>query len=150
MTASVSKHYATGGSLAELVFERLRDEGKNLAELSTADLAPIDEFHIRGRKATLELARWIGPGADDHLLDIGSGLGGPARTLAETCGWDTLVLSDHLVNPDQIESRYPYNEDGSRMWNHSTPWPDVWVSTGAMAASVYSARFGSRAIFHSW
>jgi probable F420-dependent oxidoreductase len=54
--------------------------------------------------------------------------------LAEQCSWDGFGLSDHVVNPDVIEAKYPYNEDGSRMWDHSAPWPDVWVSTAAMAA----------------
>jgi ubiquinone/menaquinone biosynthesis C-methylase UbiE len=40
--------------------------------------------HIRGRKATLELAAQMNLNTDSHVLDIGSGLGGPARTLAET------------------------------------------------------------------
>jgi len=62
----------------------------------------------------------------DYYLEI-------ART-AEEYAWDTLALSDHVVNPDVIEAKYPYNEDGSRMWDHSAPWPDVWVATGMMAA----------------
>ena len=45
--------------------------------------------------------------------------------LAEACGWDAFGLSDHVVNPDVIEAKYPYNADGSRMWDHSAPWPDV-------------------------
>jgi ubiquinone/menaquinone biosynthesis C-methylase UbiE len=54
--------------------------------LTTADLATVDEFHIRGRKATLELAAPMNLNSDSHVLDIGSGLGGPARTVAETYG----------------------------------------------------------------
>jgi ubiquinone/menaquinone biosynthesis C-methylase UbiE len=54
--------------------------------LTTADLATIDEFHIRGRKATLELAAQMKLTAGSHVLDIGSGLGGPARTVAESYG----------------------------------------------------------------
>jgi ubiquinone/menaquinone biosynthesis C-methylase UbiE len=42
--------------------------------------------HVRGRKATLELAARMELSADAHVLDIGSGLGGPARTVAETAG----------------------------------------------------------------
>jgi probable F420-dependent oxidoreductase len=61
--------------------------------------------------------------------------------LAEECDWDTLSVSDHVVNPDVIEAKYPYNEDGSRMWNHQTPWPDVWVSTAAMAAVTSRLEF---------
>lgn len=62
-------------------------------------------------------------------------------TVAEEHGWDTVLVSDHVVNPDQIEAKYPYNEDGSRMWDHSAPWPDVWVATGMMAAVTTRLRF---------
>jgi probable F420-dependent oxidoreductase len=64
-----------------------------------------------------------------------------AAKAAEESGWDGIILSDHVVNPDKIEARYPYNEDGSRMWNHSTPWPDVWVATAAMAAVTSRIEF---------
>lgn len=61
--------------------------------------------------------------------------------LAEACGWDSFGLSDHVVNPDVIEAKYPYNQDGSRMWDHSAPWPDVWVATAAMAAVTKKLEF---------
>jgi len=61
--------------------------------------------------------------------------------LAEAHGWSTIALSDHVVNPDVIEARYPYNEDGSRMWDHRAPWPDVWVATGMMAAVTKQLEF---------
>ena len=86
MVDKVASHYAGGGDLARTIAEGLRRAGKDLDELSTADLATVDEFHIRGRKATLELAQSLGLAASAHLLDIGSGLGGPARTVAETYG----------------------------------------------------------------
>jgi probable F420-dependent oxidoreductase len=69
----------------------------------------------------------------DFFLEI-------ART-AEEHGWDTVALSDHVVNPDSIRARYPYNESGERMWDHATPWPDVWVATGMMAAVTTRLRF---------
>ena len=34
--------------------------------------------------------------------------------VAEEHGWDTLVLSDHVVHPEKIASKYPYREDGER------------------------------------
>jgi ubiquinone/menaquinone biosynthesis C-methylase UbiE len=86
MADKVASHYAGGGDLATTIAESLRKAGKDTSKLSTADLATVDEFHIRGRKATLELAQSLGLSASDHLLDIGSGLGGPARTVAETYG----------------------------------------------------------------
>ncbi len=58
----------------------------DLATLRVADLAPVDEFHIRGRAASLEIIEALDLTADSHVLDLGSGLGGPARTLAELTG----------------------------------------------------------------
>ncbi|WP_196777954.1 class I SAM-dependent methyltransferase [Lentzea aerocolonigenes] len=64
----------------------LEAAGLDRATLRPADLAPIDEFHIRGRAATLEIIEAVGLTADSRVLDLGSGLGGPARTLAELTG----------------------------------------------------------------
>jgi len=86
MIDQVATHYGGSGSLADAIAERLRNSGKDLNELKTADLATVDEFHIRGRKATLELAEQMMLSEDTRVLDIGSGLGGPARTLAEAYG----------------------------------------------------------------
>ena len=49
-------------------------------------LAPYDHFHGRGLEATLEVAAMIQAGPADHLLDIGSGIGGPARFFAKRFG----------------------------------------------------------------
>jgi ubiquinone/menaquinone biosynthesis C-methylase UbiE len=86
MTDRVASHYSDNLNLADLIAQNLASGGKNLKTLTTADLATVDEFHIRGRKATLELAAQMNLNADSLALDIGSGLGGPARTLAETYG----------------------------------------------------------------
>ena len=61
--------------------------------------------------------------------------------VGEEYGYQSFSLSDHVVNPDVIEAKYPYNEDGSRMWTHETPWPDVWVATAAMAAVTKDLEF---------
>ena len=58
----------------------------------------------------------------------------PLARTADACGWDGVVLSDHLVHVEKIASRYPYHESGERPWQASDPYPDVWVSIGAMAA----------------
>jgi probable F420-dependent oxidoreductase len=61
--------------------------------------------------------------------------------LADEYGWDTLVLSDHLVHPETIHSRYPYREDGQRPWEAPDHWPDVWVAMAAMGAVTKRLRF---------
>ncbi len=81
----VARHYGRGG-LLDRILAALADAGKDVERLSIDDLAPIDEFHSRRRRATAELGRMLAPAAADHLIDIGSGLGGPARYLATTYG----------------------------------------------------------------
>jgi len=56
MVDKVVSHYAGSGDLASQIAESLRSAGKDISRLTTADLAAIDEFHIRDRKATLERA----------------------------------------------------------------------------------------------
>lgn len=86
MVDDVANHYAGGTDIVGAIAESLRKAGKDIGALTTADLGTVDEFHIRGRQATLELARALNLTDRSHVLDIGSGLGGPARTLVETCG----------------------------------------------------------------
>jgi SAM-dependent methyltransferase len=82
----VSRFYSGSGGLVAAISSALDAAGLNRATLRPADLAAVDEFHIRGRAASLEIAEALGLSADSHLLDLGSGLGGPARTLAELTG----------------------------------------------------------------
>ena len=86
MADRVASHYSENLDLAGVIAKHLRSAGKDFQTATTTDLATVDEFHIRGRKATLELAEKMNLHADSNVLDIGSGLGGPARTLAETYG----------------------------------------------------------------
>jgi probable F420-dependent oxidoreductase len=60
---------------------------------------------------------------------------------ADDCGWYGIVVSDHVVHPEKIESPYPYTRDGSTRWQAPAPWPDPWVSIGAMAAVTERIRF---------
>lgn len=82
----VARHYGGEGDIVEAISASLRKAGKDTASLTTADLASVDEFHIGGRPATLALARHLKLSPSSLMLDIGSGLGGPARTAAETYG----------------------------------------------------------------
>jgi probable F420-dependent oxidoreductase len=68
-----------------------------------------------------------------HYLDV-------ART-ADACGLDALALSDHVVVPETLASAYPYTADGRPPFDAGTPWPDVWVAIGAMAAVTTRLQF---------
>lgn len=82
---SVAEHYSHG-RLLDAIFDALRAQGKDLGALTADDLAGVDEFHIRGREATVELAEFAGVTAADRVLDVGSGLGGSTRYLAANHG----------------------------------------------------------------
>jgi ubiquinone/menaquinone biosynthesis C-methylase UbiE len=84
-TDGVTEQY-TPGNLLERVFEGLRAVGKDPDNLTVADLAPVDHFHTLGLSATTGLADAARLKEGDEVLDAGCGLGGPARTLAETYG----------------------------------------------------------------
>jgi ubiquinone/menaquinone biosynthesis C-methylase UbiE len=81
--ANVEQHYTRDG-LVEAIRAALREAGKDPEHPTPADLAPIDEFHIRGRQATMELGEAIGLSAGQHVLDLGSGIGGASRYFAHT------------------------------------------------------------------
>jgi ubiquinone/menaquinone biosynthesis C-methylase UbiE len=82
----VSTFYSGPRGLVTAIGSALDAAGMDRANLRPADLAPVDEFHIRGRAASLEIISVLGVTDESHVLDLGSGLGGPARTLAELTG----------------------------------------------------------------
>jgi probable F420-dependent oxidoreductase len=59
----------------------------------------------------------------------------------DDAGWSTLTVSDHLINPVETRSTYPYTKDGARRWEMGTPWPDPWVTIGHLAAVTTRLRF---------
>ncbi|MBE0614890.1 MAG: class I SAM-dependent methyltransferase [Burkholderiales bacterium] len=78
---AVAEHYAHG-SLEQAILAALTAAGKDVDQLTPKDLAPVDEFHVGGRPATVAFAEQFGPYPEMRLLDIGSGLGGAARYFA--------------------------------------------------------------------
>ena len=95
---AVALHYAHG-SLEESILNALAAAGKDVNHLSLKDLAPVDEFHIGGRMATIEFAAQFGARPGMRLLDIGCGLGGAARYFAHehNCRVDGIDLSGEYV-----------------------------------------------------
>lgn len=80
---AVKAHYERTG-LSQRILAALERSGKTIQ--SYRDTAAFDEFHIRGREATRELARLAGLRPGHNVLDLGCGVGGPARLLAAEFG----------------------------------------------------------------
>jgi sarcosine/dimethylglycine N-methyltransferase len=81
----VRDHYRATG-LTERLKTALMALGPEDARLTPEQLGALDQFHTRGLAATAELAKLAGITADMSVLDVGSGVGGPARFLAAACG----------------------------------------------------------------
>jgi hypothetical protein len=97
-----------GGELTGRILGALAKAGLDLEHLSIDDLASIDEFHSRPRRATEELARMLARTASGHAIDVGSGLGGPSRYLAVAFGCQVsgvdLSLSSWQPQPNSRDT----------------------------------------------
>ena len=88
---SINEHYR-GSNLGANILAGLRRAGKDPDNITYVDLAPVDQFHTRGKDATLELAQMAGLKAGQRVTDVGGGLGGSARVLAAEHGCQVMVL----------------------------------------------------------
>src|SRR6185295_17473529 len=84
-TRDVAGHYSSG-DLLERLNAALAEDGADPARPTFESLAPYDQFHGRGLEATEEAAGVVRVAAADRLLDVGSGIGGPARYMARRFG----------------------------------------------------------------
>ncbi len=123
-----SSHYSCTG-LAESILETLAASGKNIKNLAIDDLAHLDELHVRGRKATIELLAGVSLGQESRLLDIGCGIGGTARYLATTFGCRVTgidLTAEYCRTASQLTSllRLADLVDFSQADATSLPFPD--------------------------
>ena len=79
----VREHYRATG-LIDRIQSALATIAPDDQTLTVAQLAPLDQFHSRGILATAELASAAGLEPSSRVLDLGCGIGGPARYLAAT------------------------------------------------------------------
>ncbi len=116
LEASVERHYQHG-SLEQAIIAGLIAAGKDPDQLIPTDLAPVDEFHVGGRVATVEFAERLGVKPGQKWLDVGSGLGGASRYFAGELGCDVtgidlteeyVAVADMLARRVGLQSRVRY------------------------------------------
>jgi ubiquinone/menaquinone biosynthesis C-methylase UbiE len=96
----VAAHYAPS-DLKARVSEVLTAAGKDSSNTAVLDLASLDQSHVMGATATRRLAEKVGLKPAQHVIDVGCGMGGPARLLAATYGCRVTGID---VTPAYLET----------------------------------------------
>lgn len=129
--AALRYYEGDGSDPLTVVLDGLRATGRDTDRVEIDDLAGVDEFHALGRPATMALAELAGVERGAEVIDVGAGLGGPARFLAGRYGARVTAVEptarfrdacaeltrraglDHLVRPvDGTATKLPV-PDGS-------------------------------------
>jgi ubiquinone/menaquinone biosynthesis C-methylase UbiE len=132
----VAAHYSHGGLLRSIL-DGVHRLGKSADTVGVDDLAPVDEFHIGGRVATELFLDQLGIAADDRVLDVGCGLGGASRFVAEQYGCQVtgIDLTNEYVRTGEIMCAWVGLDDlitldcGDAT---ATPYPDGAFDTSYM------------------
>jgi len=100
VTSAVRAHYE-GSGLVDRIKAALSSIGAGERPLTVTELAPMDQFHTRGMLATIDLANAMHLVPSNRVLDVGCGIGGPARYLAATYGCSVVGID---LSPSFIEA----------------------------------------------
>jgi ubiquinone/menaquinone biosynthesis C-methylase UbiE len=141
--ASVERHY-TRTNLENTILTAVQNAGKNIDQLTVDDLAPIDELHPLGREATANLASLLANDLqpNSHVLDVGSGIGGPSRYLASRFGCHVTGLdlvgeycrvADSLAKRVKLDNLLTYRQgDATQMPFEDATFDVVWTQYASM------------------
>jgi len=90
--ARAANEYWGRAGLGQAILDALAESGKDSDALTIDDLAPLDQFHGGGKAATQRLARMAELEPGMQVLDVGGGMGGPARTLVVEFGCQVTLV----------------------------------------------------------
>jgi ubiquinone/menaquinone biosynthesis C-methylase UbiE len=124
-STNVQEHYSAHG-LSNRVEDALRAAGFGDGPINWQELASLDQFHVRGLAATKELAEVVGLKGGETVLDVGSGLGGPARYLAAAIGCRVtgIELSQSFVDvANMLSGRTGLSENTTFLQGDATELP---------------------------
>ncbi len=112
MESLVQKHYLAQDLIAEIK-KGLSKSGKDIREIQPKDLAPVDQLHTCGARATAALLKKARIPEGSRVLDAGCGLGGSSRLMAHDfgCRVTGLDLSPSFIMVARTLTRYTGLED---------------------------------------
>ena len=128
--------------MGQAILDALVAAGKHLDTLTIDDLAPTDQFHGGGKAATVRLAHLAGLAPGTRVLDVGGGLGGPARTLAVEFGCHVTVMDlteSYVQAADMLTARLGLSDRVTHHVGHALELPFdpgafdvVWTQNSGM------------------
>ena len=104
---AVAAHYGDRDLLGRIL-NGLQASGLDPEKVSISDLAPVDEFHIGGREATVHTLAKLRLQSDQHLVDVGCGIGGAARYAAQAFGCQVTgidLTEDYILVAKELTGR---------------------------------------------
>src|SRR5207247_1400034 len=122
MDARATNAYWGRSGLERAILEALAAAGRNVDALTIDDLAPADHFHSGGMNATQRLARLAELRPGMRVLDVGGGLGGPARTLAAEFGCNVTVVDlteSYVQAGEALTARRGVTDRGKHRGRHA-------------------------------
>ncbi|MBV8084246.1 MAG: class I SAM-dependent methyltransferase [Chloroflexi bacterium] len=151
VNAAIAAHY-TQGDLKPRIVDILAKNGRDQRTTTLDDLAPLDHFHLGGIQATLELAELAGIEQGWRVVDVGGGLGGPARVLASRLRCQVTVLELTAEYADigmmlsewlDLASRVHYrNEDALAMPFEDGRFDAAWTQHATMNIADKALLYG--------
>ena len=162
----VAEHFAPA-DLRARVSDVLDAAGKDSSNTTVEDLAPLDQWHVMGDIPNRRLAEKAEIRREHHVLDVGCGMGGPARLLASLYGCtvsgidvtdpylETAALLTDLTNLNDLVS--VQHADATKIPFDDATFDIVWTQHAAQSIPDKQAFFseffrvlkpGGRAVIH--
>ncbi|MFO1105200.1 MAG: methyltransferase domain-containing protein [Amaricoccus sp.] len=105
--AGVKANY-TARSFLDAVLDAVRAAGGDPDALRPEDLVPLDSLHVGGARATSDLVAGLDLAPGMQVLDIGCGIGGPARQIAQRYGVEVTgidLTADLVAAAEELSRR---------------------------------------------